>query len=137
MNLKLQRKKSANGCTHGDIFNEGIPECFSLEDEVRPDGIKIPGQTAIPVGRYRVIVTFSNRFQKNLPLLENVPNFTGVRIHAGNSSADTEGCILVGQVRSVTTVLHSRAALEILQAKIEQAITAGNKVWIEIKNTEE
>lgn len=63
----------------------------TCEDAVRD--VKIPGKTAIPAGEYKVIITFSNRFQKHLPLLLDVPNFTGVRIHAGNV-AETETLVM-------------------------------------------
>ena len=103
-----------------------------MEDIIRE--VKIPGETAIPAGRYRVVLTFSKRFQRILPLLQDVPNFTGIRIHSGNTDKDTEGCMLVGQERGPTTVMRSRAALNVLQYKIEEAITGGDEVWIEIRN---
>ena len=135
MNLVLRREESSSTCTHGKLFVEDQFDCFTLEDVVRLEGEKISGQTAIPAGRYRVVLTFSNRFQRILPLLLDVPNYTGIRIHAGNSSGDTEGCILVGQERGPTTVMRSRAALNVLQFKIEEAIVVkGEEVWIEIKN---
>ena len=132
MNLVLNRQPSNDVCTHGDLYVGDDRECYTLEDIVRE--VKIAGQTAIPAGRYRVVLTFSNRFQRILPLLLDVPNFTGVRIHSGNTAADTEGCVLVGQERGPTTVMRSRAALNILQFKIEQAIVAGEEAWIDIWN---
>lgn len=77
----------------GDVFIG-----YTLEDVVR-SGPKVAGRTAIPAGNYPLTVTMSNRFKKPLPLLSDVPNFSGVRIHGGNSSDDTEGCILVGRTR--------------------------------------
>lgn len=132
MNLVLKRQPSNDVCTHGDLYVGDDFECVTLEDLVRE--VKISGQTAIPPSRYRVVLTFSNRFQRILPLLQDVPNYTGVRIHSGNTAADTEGCILVGQERGPTTVMRSRAALNILQFKIEQAIVAGEEAWIDIWN---
>lgn len=77
----------------GDVFLG-----YTLEDVVR-SGPKVAGRTAIPAGTYGLSVTFSNHFRKPLPLLSNVPNFSGVRIHGGNDADDTEGCILVGRTR--------------------------------------
>lgn len=93
---------------------------------------KVPGKTAIPYGTYNVVITWSNRFGRLLPLLENVPGYTGVRIHAGNTSADTEGCLLPGRVRHAKGVGQSRPACDQLLPKIDRALKAGAKVTIEI-----
>ena len=93
--------------------------------------MKIPKKSAIPEGSYRVVVTKSRRFQKYLPLLVGVPGFEGVRIHAGNTSRDTEGCILVGQNLQVGKVLWSRITLEKLMKLIENE----KVIYLTIKNT--
>lgn len=67
--------------------------CYTMEPTVRT-GPKVPGKTAIPAGTYDCIVNFSKRFQKPLPLLVNVPGFSGVRIHGGNRPENTQGCLL-------------------------------------------
>jgi hypothetical protein len=96
------------GSTSGKLIIDGAPFCDTLEDPVReqrqPDGswlwrseFKIKTRTAIPSGRYEVMLTFSQRFQKRLPLIVGVPDFDGIRIHGGNTVEDTEGCLLVGQ----------------------------------------
>lgn len=130
MELLLQRNPSANGCTIGTLSIDGVTECYTLEDVVRPDGEKVYGQTAIPAGRYHVTITMSNRFKILLPLLENVPNFEGVRIHPGNTAADTEGCILVGQTRTSNSIGSSRAAFAALFEKMQNAT---DDIWITIE----
>jgi hypothetical protein len=130
MTLRLIREPSKDGATMGSIYVDGYWVCWSLEDPIRD--VKVPGDTAIPAGRYRVEVTMSPRFKRRLPLLIDVPNFTGVRIHAGNRSSDTEGCILPGRTRGTGMVMESRMAFEHLFALIETA--APEPVWIEIEN---
>lgn len=131
MEMKLVRKEFTNDSTIGELSVNGKFECFTLEDRVRP--VKIKGETAIPLGAYEVIVTFSNRFKKPLPLFLNVPGFDGIRIHAGNTKKDTEGCILVGQTKAKDMVGKSRAAFDILFAKI-QAAAQKEKIFIEVVN---
>jgi hypothetical protein len=77
--------------------------------------------TAIPYGKYEVIINFSNRFKQYMPLLLKVPGFEGVRIHAGNKSADTEGCILVGSSKSLNFIGNSRVTYKSLFAKMKVA----------------
>ena len=95
MLIEVKRFEFKDTYTVGKMYIDNIYECYTLEDVVRK-GAKVNGQTAIPTGTYNLIINHSNRFNRDLPLLENVPNFTGVRIHSGNTSANTEGCILVG-----------------------------------------
>lgn len=95
--------------------------CYTLEDTDRGlkqdmpiegiKAIKIPQKTAIPYGTYEVVVSFSNRFQKMLPLLLNVPGFEGIRIHSGNFEGDTDGCILLGMNKSIDSITQSRTAM--------------------------
>lgn len=132
MRMELKRVDLKPGRTIGTLFVDGTRECFTLEDEVRPDGIKIFGETAIPAGIYRVDVTMSPRFGRELPLLINVTNFNGVRIHPGNTAGDTEGCILVGQDRAADSILKSRAAFDILFAKIKAAQARKEPITLEI-----
>ena len=130
MQLKLIRKTFTDRSTIGELLVEDSFECFTLEDVVRE--VKIPGQTAIPAGTYEVTVTFSNHFQKRLPLLLDVPNFEGVRIHSGNRPEDTEGCILVGTSKgSPDRIDNSKAAFAALFSKVEAAFRNG-KVFLEI-----
>jgi hypothetical protein len=106
MKLLLKRIHFGETFTVGQLYEESkyglSPICYTLEDKVRQvegksvKDWKVQDKTAIPKGTYKVSVTMSNRFKTKLPLLENVEGFTGIRIHSGNSSANTEGCILVG-----------------------------------------
>jgi hypothetical protein len=122
MELKVLRKELTARSTIGELHVDGKFECFTLEDAVRP--VKIKGVTAIPAGAYEVVVNFSQRFQRPLPLLLNVPNFDGVRIHAGNTDADTEGCPLVGKTQGCR--LHRRQPRRVrrLFPKIQRAAGA-------------
>lgn len=96
MKLKLIRKALKDTYTIGDLYINDQKFCNTLEDKVRPDGVKVYGETAIPYGTYKVVITQSARFGRLLPLLVDVPMFEGIRIHPGNVAADTHGCILVG-----------------------------------------
>lgn len=106
MNLILKRIHEGDTFTVGQLYEEtkyGLSAiCYTLEDKVREvEGQpvkewKVQNETAIPRGTYNVSVTLSNRFKIRLPLLHDVDGFTGIRIHSGNSSENTEGCILVG-----------------------------------------
>lgn len=139
MDCRLDRFWLAPLDTIGALYLDGLFETFVLEDAVREPGVKVPGQTAIPAGRYRLTVTPSSRFREDLPILMDVPDFTGVRIHAGNTRDDTEGCLLVGQVLTGLapgpsfTVGNSRRALNALLPKLKAGIAAG-AVWLTITN---
>ena len=125
MELTLKRFEFDNNYTIGKLYIDGVYHCFTLEDKVRPTGEKINGQTAIPNGTYNIIINYSNRFSRDLPLLKDVPNFTGVRIHQGNTSANTEGCILVGTTWAGKDFIgNSKFAFEPLFAKLKEAKTA-------------
>lgn len=131
MKLTLERKEYPS-YTAGSLFIDDTWFCYTLEDKVRD--VKVYGETAIPYGTYDVIVTMSARFKKPLPLLLNVPNFTGVRIHSGNTKENTEGCILVGMDNGNDGFLgDSRTAMRKLMSEIELAIKHGERVTIEIK----
>src|SRR5262245_27334665 len=128
MDLRLERKSFTPASTIGELTVDGGFECFTLEDVVR-DGdifkVKVPGATAIPEGRYEVRISFSPRFKTELPEILNVPNFVGVRIHPGNTAADTEGCVLVGRSRGMDRVLESRLAFVPLLEKLRRGLHAG------------
>lgn len=134
MNLRLQRQPSDDNRTHGDLSIDGAWECFTLEDVVRD--VKIKGQTAIPAGSYAVTLENSPRFGPDTLTVNDVPGFSGVRIHAGNTEHDTEGCPLVGRTRTATGIGESRAALAELKAKVKAALDAQDWVWLEIVNAD-
>src|SRR5687768_14842056 len=127
--LRIRRLEFSEESTMGELSVDGQFECYTLEDKVRP--VKIMGKTAIPAGRYEVVINFSQRFQKPLPLLLNVPNFEGVRIHPGNTSANTEGCILVGETKEENFIGQSRLAFNRLFKKMKAA-SETEKIFMEI-----
>lgn len=129
MELQIKRTDFSEESTIGELSVNGVFECYTLEDKVRP--VKIAGKTAIPSGRYEVIINFSQRFQKQLPLLLNVPNYEGVRIHSGNTAANTEGCILVGETKTDNFVGESRWAFNRLFEKLKVAAET-EKIFLEI-----
>lgn len=133
MQLRVIREPSTNAATLGSLWIDGAWQCWTLEDVIRPPGVKVPGATAIPAGRYDVRLTPSARFGRTLPELVNVPNFAGIRIHAGNRASDTQGCILVGAERGGVWIAHSRIAIEKLMAKL---VTADN-ITVRIYNSED
>ena len=138
MQLKVTRNPSKDGATIGSFLIDGGFQYYSLEDVVREvagqpvSQWKVQNQTAIPRGTYEVIIDFSTRFQRDMPHVLNVPGFTGIRIHSGNTDADTDGCILLGTTRTDNEVLNSRVAFDDFFPKLKAALGAGEKVTIEI-----
>lgn len=129
MDIKLFRTEFSSRSTIGELFVDDRFECFTLEDVVRP--VKIKGETAIPAGTYEVVISFSQRFKRPLPLLLKVPNFEGIRIHPGNTDADTDGCVLVGTSKRRDAVANSRVAFKALFDKLVRA-SATQKIFIEV-----
>jgi hypothetical protein len=138
MKLELRRGDATGTRTIGTLMIDGVWECFTLEDPVRdigPSGEgKIIHDTAIPAGTYEIDITYSQRFKKEMPILLNVPFFTGIRIHAGNTAEDTWGCILVGQavVNDELKRGTSQAAYHHLFAKLSDAKVRGEQISITI-----
>ena len=148
MELILERIAKRKTYTIGRLFirqqvdDEYLPGyenkyfCDTLEPTWRDyehGAYKVKGRSAIPEGRYAVVISYSPKFKQWLPILLGVPKFEGIRIHAGNTAKDTEGCILVGQNREVGKVLDSRKWLYELKQKIVEAKDKGEAVWITIK----
>lgn len=118
------------GCNTLEDTDRGLRQDMSPEEIKR---VKVYGETAIPVGSYECVYTYSNRFKKMLPLLLNVKGFEGIRIHSGNSAKDTEGCILVGLNLKKGMVLNSREWTNKLVSKMKEAWNRKERVIIIIK----
>lgn len=136
MELTLNRIFLGSSATIGELLVNDKHLCDTLEDRVRPEGEKVYGKTAIPEGTYEVKLTHSPRFKKILPEILNVPNFSGIRIHTGNSSKDTEGCILVGTWDSEKEdwVGSSKIAFDKLMTLLEETTNNKEKVTITVKS---
>jgi hypothetical protein len=142
MKLTLQRRTSVGGATIGKLYIDGVYACCTLEDEVREiEGVpvsewKIKGATAIPSGKYRVTLDQSSRFGPDTLTINDVPGFQYIRMHAGNTAADTEGCPLLGMQATETTLIGgtSRPAVELVKSEVRRALDKGDAVTIEISN---
>lgn len=131
--LRLSRDFSSSSTTLGVLFQGPRKICYTLEDAVRDDA-KIPGETAIPAGHYKVVLDKSPRFGREMPRLLDVPGFSGVRIHGGNTHRDTSGCILVAHVRNNRTLSIYGSAETKVTAIVRRTLRLGGEVWIEIRN---
>lgn len=143
MELNVKRIARKDGYTIGRLFINNEYFCDTLEDTDR--GLKdtmqvneilakkVKAQTAIPTGKYDVILTFSPRFKRVLPLLLSVKGYEGVRVHAGNTNKDTEGCLLIGENKAKGQVLNSRATLEKLMSILLDCEKKKEKVTILIE----
>lgn len=133
----LARDRKLPHDTTGQLRDEhGKLLCLILEDVVR-EGPKVYGKTAIPFGRYRVVIVNSPRFKRELPLLKDVPGFSGILMHSGNSAKDTEGCLLPGLARitlddGTQFIQHSRDAFNEIMPKIREIIDRGDELFISI-----
>lgn len=137
MELLLKRVALKETYTIGKLYVNGIYFSDTLEDRVRDlnkDGDledvgegKVYGETAIPYGRYQVVISYSPKFKKMLPRLLNVKHFTGILIHAGNTAKDSHGCILVGKNTEIGKVtqsqLHMEKLMKLLERQMEIYIT--------------
>jgi Steigviridae/Suoliviridae L,D-carboxypeptidase/transpeptidase len=146
MEIEVRRAPSVKGATIGQMFVDGVFECYTLEDTVRePEGLehifrtwpehvawvqawKVQNKTAIPRGSYKIGLHNSPHFKCIVPILLDVPGYSDVLIHWGNDAADTDGCILVGQTKEANLIYKSRAAFDVLMPKIKAVLTAGGHV---------
>ena len=141
INLTLKRIYKGDSYAIGKLYINGEYFCDTLEDAVRqlPEECqyekakqlcqckeKVYGQTAIPEGKYKVILSYSPRFKRVLPLLLGVEHFEGIRIHSGNTSEHTEGCILVGFNNEKGKVLQSRET----EQKLIKVLKENEEIYI-------
>lgn len=112
MELVLRRKFKGKHYTIGDLTVNGAFFCNTIEDVVRAPGVKVYGETAIPFGKYKVVMRYSPKYKKVLPLLLDVPMFDGIRIHSGNTQLDSLGCIIVGENKVKGKVINSRKTMD-------------------------
>ena len=133
MEIKVFRYDFGKDYTDSTVVIDGQNFGYCLEDTVREDGCKIKGETAIPAGKYEVRLTMSTRFKRITPQLIDVPDFEGIRIHGGNSSLDTEGCLLIA-----STHLSAGKVFGTLESRITAMIGVdskkGSKSYITIYN---
>lgn len=140
--MKLTLIRIANRPTYciGKLYIDGKWFCDVIEDTDRGlDSsmteseilkLKVKGETAIPTGIYQVLITYSPKYKKLMPLINNVKGYSGIRIHSGNTSKDTEGCLIVGKNKEVGKVLESRITYNALFKKL---IQTNSKIIIDIQ----
>ena len=136
MKIEVNRIFKASNYTIGELSVNNNYICDTLEDKVRVDGEKVYAETAIPTGTYTLVLSYSNRFKKVMPEILNVPNFSGIRIHYGNSSKDTEGCLLVGKWDGKTEnwISDSKNSYNKLYPLLEEAFNKKENITITIKD---
>jgi len=127
--LKLVRTRFKKECIIGELYVDDEFECYTLEDS--PEGSP---KGPVPPGTYKVVIDVSDRFKRLMPHILDVPGFAGIRIHKGNTAADTTGCILVGEgvIYDNTALTQSKVAFDFLFGEIADAILHKEDVEIEI-----
>lgn len=143
MRLILKRVAPRPSYTIGRLYVDGAYLCDTLEDTVRPRGVKVYARTAIPKGEYRVRMDvrsprFGSRPQYRkyggrLPRLEGVPGFEGILIHPGNTAEDTAGCILVGENKLVGRLTNSLITFDKLWHILESARLRGEEITVSVR----
>jgi len=137
MEIKVVRLVLNGKSTLGKMYVNNEFFAYTCEDTVRELGPnckgKVAHETAISYGKYEVILSFSNRFQRYLPLLLNVPCFEGIRIHGGNTAADSEGCILVGAEGDLKTRIWNCASKVASLVTLIKSVEKKEKIWISME----
>ena len=131
MFISLLRYVHTNNSTIGSLHINGKYFCDTLEDPVRE--YKIKGDAAIPKGTYKVVLSKSKKFNTDMPYVLDVPNYTGIMIHWGNSNKDTEGCILVGKNDKPDWVSNSKDTFNKLLIVLQEAKKHNEEIWLTIK----
>lgn len=139
MKVRIERKWKKDGYTVGRVYIDDVFFCNSMEDKdrgLRQDmsvgeisRLKVDGVTAIPTGKYKVSMTYSPKYKREMPHVMNVKGFTGIRIHSGNTAADSEGCILLGNNNRVGWISNSRETCKRFE---QMLINAGETCDLEI-----
>lgn len=140
MQLTLLSNPSNGGATIGDLSVDEVWTCHTLEDEVREipgepvANWKIYGRTAIPAGRYRVTLEYSGKFGADTMSVNDVPGYTYVRIHPGNTAADTDGCIILGMRATDVSIVAgtSKPAVDHVKSLVRAAIERGEEAWLTV-----
>lgn len=115
------------GCNALEDTDRGLLQAMQITELQRR---KIKGKTAIPRGYYDVRITYSQKYKRMMPLVVDVPAFSGIRLHSGNSAKDTEGCILFGKNDKVGWISDSRYWTNKIYNEIERALNRGEKVTL-------
>jgi hypothetical protein len=132
--LCLERDLLLADRTLGALYYQDRRICWVLEDKVRPNGEKVPGQTAIPTGRYKLSISMSNRFKREMVLVHDVPGFEGIRIHGGNRPEDTEGCLLVARNRNSRAGTIQGTEEKMVFELVRRIIGAGETPYLIVSN---
>lgn len=133
------RVSGGEAFTPGELYVDGLRVGFTCEDEDRrlenqgSKGAKVYGKTAVARGSYDLEVSFSSRFQRELPAVLGVESFSGIRIHGGNRAEDSLGCILLGQVRTATGIAKCASTVQRLISMIKACEDIGERVTLEVK----
>jgi hypothetical protein len=134
MKIEVKRHWFSTKSTIALWVMDGVTFGFTLEDVARAQGVKIPGETAIQAGEYKMIVDQSTRFNRLMPHILDVPQFDGVRVHCGNTDQDTEGCLLLGMEKHEDTVLQSQTCFDKIFPLIKAAFDRSEEITVVITN---
>ena len=135
MEILVARNRFKPTRTVGQLYIDGTFFCFTLEDAVREE--KIQDETAIPEGRFQLVLRDSPKFGVDCPTLLRVPNYTNIRIHSGNTEEHTEGCLILGyRLNDNGTIKYgtTRPAVKDFKVQIKKALKKGQKIYLTIKN---